>query len=115
MSVICGAGDGKILRPLECVGLLELSEVEFFMTFNNGMPVECELACLRLWPVRIDGEVPNFHAGTENVYLRGWFESNSAETKGVDEKSPDYASRTHVGGSLKIDYLFFRADRMVDP
>jgi hypothetical protein len=77
------------------------------------MPVECELAYLRLCPVRIDGEVLNFHAGTENVYLLVWFESNSAETKRVDEKPPNYASRTHVGGSLRIDYQFFRADRVV--
>lgn len=39
MTVICGAGDEKMFRPLECAGLLELSDVEFFMTFNNGMPV----------------------------------------------------------------------------
>ena len=49
----------------------------------------------------------------ENVYLPTWFESNSAETKGVDERPPDYASRTDVGGSLRIDYQFFRADRAV--
>ena len=82
--VICGAGDGKIFRALDCVGLLELPDVEFFMAFNDAM--ECEPACLRHWLVRIDGEVLISHSGTENVYLRTWFESNKAETKPVGEK-----------------------------
>ena len=43
--VICGAGDGKIFRALDSVGLLELPDVEFFVTYNDAM--ECELACLR--------------------------------------------------------------------
>jgi sulfate permease, SulP family len=38
--VICGAGDGKVLRALECVGLLELPDVELFVTFNDAM--ECK-------------------------------------------------------------------------
>jgi SulP family sulfate permease len=41
--VICGAGDGKIFRALDSVGLLDLPDVEFFVTFNDAM--ECELAC----------------------------------------------------------------------
>jgi SulP family sulfate permease len=48
--VICGAGDGKIFRALDSVGLLDLPGVEFFMTFNDAM--ECELACLCHLPVR---------------------------------------------------------------
>jgi sulfate permease, SulP family len=42
--VICGAGDGKTFRALDSVGLLDLPDVEFFVTFNDAM--ECELACL---------------------------------------------------------------------
>ncbi|KAF8495887.1 sulfate transporter family-domain-containing protein [Russula emetica] len=57
--VICGAGDGKTFRALDSVGLLDLPDVEFFVTFNDAME----------W--------------TENVYLRAWFESNSVETKPV--------------------------------
>ncbi|KAH9994309.1 sulfate transporter family-domain-containing protein [Russula compacta] len=57
--VICGAGDGKVLRALDSVGFLELPDVEFFMTFNDAME----------W--------------TENVYLRAWFDSGSVETKPV--------------------------------
>jgi len=38
--VICGAGDGKVRRALESVGLLDLPDVEFFITFNDAM--ECE-------------------------------------------------------------------------
>jgi SulP family sulfate permease len=82
--VICGAGDGKIFRALDSVGLLELSNVEFFVTFNDAM--ECELACLRYRPVRTDGEELTSNSGTENVYLRAWFDSSSAETKPVGKK-----------------------------
>ncbi|KAH9989296.1 sulfate transporter family-domain-containing protein [Russula vinacea] len=57
--VICGAGDGKIFRALDSVGLLELPDVEFFVTYNDAME----------W--------------TENVYLRAWFESSNVETKPV--------------------------------
>jgi len=46
--VICGAGDGKVLRALESVGLLELPDVEVFLTFNDAM--ECESACLSQGP-----------------------------------------------------------------
>ena len=38
--VICGAGDGKLLRALDSVGLLELPDVEVFLTFNDAM--ECK-------------------------------------------------------------------------
>ncbi|KAI0268534.1 sulfate transporter family-domain-containing protein [Russula aff. rugulosa BPL654] len=59
MLVLCGAGDGKVFRALDSVGLLDLPDVEFFVTFNDAME----------W--------------TENVYLRAWFESNCVETKPV--------------------------------
>jgi sulfate permease, SulP family len=42
--VICGAGDGKIFRAMDSVGLLDLPDVEVFVTFNEAM--ECEPACL---------------------------------------------------------------------
>ena len=42
--VICGAGDGKLLRALDSVGLLELPDVEVFLTFNDAM--ECKPADL---------------------------------------------------------------------
>jgi hypothetical protein len=42
--VICGAGDGKVLRALDSVGLLKLPEIEVFVTFNDAM--ECESAWL---------------------------------------------------------------------
>ncbi|KAI0247014.1 sulfate transporter family-domain-containing protein [Lactifluus subvellereus] len=57
--VICGAGDEKVLRALDSVGLVELPDVELFMTFNDAME----------W--------------TENVYLRAWFDSSSQEAKPV--------------------------------
>jgi sulfate permease, SulP family len=38
--VICGAGEGKVLRALNSVGLLELPDVELFVTFNDAM--ECK-------------------------------------------------------------------------
>ncbi|KAH9165177.1 sulfate transporter family-domain-containing protein [Lactarius sanguifluus] len=59
MLVICGAGDGKVLSALDSVGLFELPDVELFTTFNDAME----------W--------------TENVYLRAWFDANSAETKPI--------------------------------
>ena len=58
--VICGAGDGKILRALDSVGLLDLPDVETFVTFNDAM--ECESACRPCAPMealiatRRDGE-----------------------------------------------------------
>ncbi|KAI9457395.1 sulfate transporter family-domain-containing protein [Russula earlei] len=57
--VICGTGDGKVLKALTSVGLLDLPDVELFVTFNDAME----------W--------------TENVYLRAWFDSNGMETKPV--------------------------------
>jgi len=57
--VICDTGDGKVLKALNSVGLLELPGVELFVTFNDAME----------W--------------TENVYLRAWFDSNNVETKPV--------------------------------
>jgi SulP family sulfate permease len=42
--VICGAGDGKIPGALNRVGLLDLPDVEVFVTFNEAM--ECEAICL---------------------------------------------------------------------
>ena len=32
MLVLCGAGDGKVFKVLDSVGLLDLLDVEFFMT-----------------------------------------------------------------------------------
>lgn len=49
MLVLCGAGDGKVFRALDSVGLLDLPDVEFFVTFNDAM--ECELVCLYHLPV----------------------------------------------------------------
>jgi hypothetical protein len=40
--VICGAGDGKVLRALDSVGLLDQPDVETFVTFNDAM--ECRSA-----------------------------------------------------------------------
>jgi hypothetical protein len=53
--VICGAGDGRILRALDSVGLLDLPDVETFVTFNDAM--ECEFG---LPSLRADGGT-NFH------------------------------------------------------
>ena len=44
MLVLCGAGDGKVFKALDSVGLLDLRDVEFFVTYNDG--IECELVCL---------------------------------------------------------------------
>jgi sulfate permease, SulP family len=41
--VICGAGDGKVLRALDSVGLCDLPDVEIFVTFNDAM--ECKHVC----------------------------------------------------------------------
>ena len=32
MLVLCGAGDGKVFKVLDSVGLLDLPDMEFFMT-----------------------------------------------------------------------------------
>ena len=54
------------------------------------------------------GEGTNSYAGTENVYLRAWFESSNVETKPVGKWPPAilYLLKT-------IHDQFFRADRIV--
>jgi SulP family sulfate permease len=91
--VICGAGDGKVRRALESVGLLDLPDVEFFITFNDAM--ECEFTSPRLRPC-LPISVLTPHAGTENVYLRAWFDSSSLETKAVGKKLPIMLREPHI-------------------
>jgi len=74
--VICSVGDGKLLRALDSVGLLELPDVEVFLTFNDAME----------W--------------TENVYLRAWFDSGSVETKPVVLPGRQDSVRMDLQGSL---------------
>ena len=83
--VICGTGDGKVLKALNSVGLLDLPDVELFVSFNDAM--ECELSA---YATRYSAPMDalTYHTGTENVYLRAWFDSNNVETKPVGEKSP---------------------------
>jgi sulfate permease, SulP family len=71
--VICGAGDGKVFRALDSVGLLELPDVELFVAFNDVM--ECKHTPHTM--TTRAPEILNTGVGTENVYLRAWFDSTT--------------------------------------
>ena len=38
MLVLCGAGDGKVFKALDSVGLLDLPDVEFFVVVYSSTP-----------------------------------------------------------------------------
>ena len=76
MLVICGAGDGKTLRALDSVGLLDLPGVETFVTFNDAM--ECGSACRPCAPIEVLISIPRDGERVSTCVV--WFEWHRDET-----------------------------------
>ena len=76
--VFCGfAPETPIGRALRSVDLLEMEGVELFATFNDAL--ECESYRILSSFVRADER----SSGTENAYLKAWFNAQKLETQPI--------------------------------